>query len=190
MEIRTVIENCLHTLSVQWFPHITSISCVKCPCLASKACSSHKRKNCRDQNCIHFLGLNECLSTATVWCEYFKVDTAFIRRYFPPGTSRVSRDIKYNFNPSEKEFVSHLDLVSLGPFEDMCAKTLFSPRKPMPHPSSSHPPWLRGVAKLLDSVAEGQDWRALGSLLGYKNNKMEEFEVCFICLCVLLDFFA
>ena len=85
VEVRTVIENCLHTLSVQWFPHLTSISCVKCPCLASKACSSHKRKNCRDQNCIHFLGLNEYLSTATVWCEYFKVDTSFIRRYFPAG---------------------------------------------------------------------------------------------------------
>lgn len=159
-EVRTVIENCLHTLSVQWFPHLTSISCVKCPCLASKACSSHKRKNCRDQNCIHFLGLNECLSTATVWCEYFKVDTAFIRRYFP----------------AEKEWGSPTDLVSLGPFEDMCAKTLFSPRKPVVNPSSSQPPWLRSVAKLLDSGCDGQDWRALGSLLGYKNNKVEEFE--------------
>ena len=77
----------------------------------------------------------------------------------------------------EKEWGSPTDLVSLGPFEDMCAKTLFSPRKPVVNPSSSQPPWLRSVAKLLDSGCDGQDWRALGSLLGYKNNKMEEFEV-------------
>ena len=78
---------------------------------------------------------------------------------------------------SEKELGSPLDLVTLGPFEDMCAKTMFSPRKPVVHPSSSQPTWLRSVAKLLDSGCEGQDWRALGGLLGYKNNKMEEFEV-------------
>ena len=85
MEVRTLIENLVHTLSVQWFPKLSCVACVKCPCLASKACTSHKRKNCRDQNCIHFLGLNECLSTNTVWCEYFKVDTSFIRKYFPIG---------------------------------------------------------------------------------------------------------
>ena len=78
-----------------------------------------------------------------------------------------------------------MDLLSLGPFEDMCAKTLLSPRKGMPN--ANQPAWLRSVAKLLDSGLEGQDWRALGSLLGYRNNKMEEFEV-YITLLVNLDF--
>ncbi len=42
-------------------------------------------------------------------------------------------------------------------------------RSPPPPPQS--PKWLKGAAKLLESGFEGEDWRALAELLGYKTKK-------------------
>ena len=43
------------------------------------------------------------------------------------------------------------------------------------------PGWTKAAAKLLEAGKEGEDWRALGELLGYKQSKLEEFEVLYIC---------
>ena len=77
------MESSLYTLTATTFPGLVSSPSVKCPCLASKACSHHKTKNCPDPNCLHLLPLHQCLSQTTVWCQYFRVETSFIRNYFP-----------------------------------------------------------------------------------------------------------
>jgi hypothetical protein len=35
----------------------------------------------------------------------------------------------------------------------------------------SSPKWVRGAAKLLDAGFDGEDWKALAELLGYRNHK-------------------
>jgi hypothetical protein len=35
----------------------------------------------------------------------------------------------------------------------------------------SNPSWLKGAAKLLESGTFGDDWRAVGKILGYKEPK-------------------
>lgn len=71
---------------VSLYPQLVTIPSVKCPCLSSKSCTNHKIKNCPDLNCLHLLSLQECLSSNTVWCQYYKVDTSFIKKYFPVET--------------------------------------------------------------------------------------------------------
>ena len=85
-EVLTMLESCLHQVTLTMFPQLTTVASVKCPCLSSKACSSHKIKRCPDPNCLHLLSLHECLSSSSVWCQYYKVDTSFIKKYFPVET--------------------------------------------------------------------------------------------------------
>ena len=37
--------------------------------------------------------------------------------------------------------------------------------------------WLRGAAKLLEAGAEGEDWRALASYLGYNRHSLDQFDL-------------
>ena len=60
---------------------------MRCPCLASRVCSVHRTRDCQETSCLHLVSLESCLSQRTVWCQYHKVDTAFIRKYFPSTSS-------------------------------------------------------------------------------------------------------
>ena len=45
--------------------------------------------------------------------------------------------------------------------------------------SAGRPPsprWLRGASKLLDNGFDGEDWKALADLLGYKAKRLDQME--------------
>ncbi len=62
------------------------------------------------------------------------------------------------------------------PIESLAADKLLSTtivtrvhgKQLQPHNS---PKWVRGAAKLLDAGFDGEDWKALAELLGYRNKK-------------------
>ncbi|KAL1469292.1 hypothetical protein MTO96_004994 [Rhipicephalus appendiculatus] len=77
-----LIEAEIEALRELWYNRLCFKCFVTCPC-KSLPCALHSSKDCQDQNCLHFLPLDECLHRKVVYCDYRRVQTEFVRRHFP-----------------------------------------------------------------------------------------------------------
>ena len=158
-------ERCLSLICAKWFPRLSFTAQAPCPCQDDSACKDHQVFRCTDNDCMHFINLgkkslafqrkmlltfyrlDEALSSDVLWCGYKQVNTRSIRNKF-------SVEIKSNVSMNQA-----------WPME-----------VPSSHAEESGPSWLRGAAKLLEAGYQGDDWRALAKLLGYKPPMIDQFE--------------
>ena len=99
-----------------------------------------------------FTFLDEALSSQVVWCGYKQVNTRSIRRKF-------STSVKI-----EESGLESSNLI----VPDLSTSLEFQPPPDLFNQENTWPSWIKGVAKLLESGFDGDDWRALAKLLGYK----------------------
>ncbi|XP_078317592.1 uncharacterized protein LOC111120698 isoform X2 [Crassostrea virginica] len=148
-KLRNFLESSLLELKESWMKRLTYYTCVECPC--GRPCYLHGNDACKEEGCLHFLDLDECLATRVVCCEHRRVKTTSIKQWFPETRSPVFQgqilpaiDLEESYGNIEKH----------GP---------------------SLPLWVKGAAKLLSSGEENQDWLALAKLMGHKESRIEEF---------------
>ncbi|KAH8035548.1 hypothetical protein HPB51_006304 [Rhipicephalus microplus] len=90
-----LIEAEIEALRELWYNRLCFKCFVTCPCKSSP-CALHSSKDCQDQNCLHFLPLDECLHRKVVYCDYRRVQTEFVRRHFPYASFHGMRGYSQN----------------------------------------------------------------------------------------------
>ncbi|XP_069126661.1 uncharacterized protein [Argopecten irradians] len=147
-KLRNFLESSLFELKEMWIKRLYYTVCVACPC--GRPCYSHDSPNCQEELCMHFLNLDECLSSRVVCCEHRRVKTNLFRKWFP--------------EPFNADFSGQI-LPSIDMLETHGNIEKHNPNLPM---------WVKSAAKLLNGGEENQDWLALANLMGYKEAKIEK----------------
>ncbi|KAH7935924.1 hypothetical protein HPB52_015179 [Rhipicephalus sanguineus] len=161
-----LIEAEIEALRELWYNRLCFKCFVTCPC-KSLPCALHSSKDCQDQNCLHFLPLDECLHRKVVYCDYRRVQTEFVRRHFPYASFHGMRGYSAGLRrASSATAVWDPDQPPLG-FSAFGWEERFGPWE--------EPPWLRDAAKLLESGNTGRDWLALAKRLGYTDKELSRF---------------
>ncbi|XP_075527761.1 uncharacterized protein LOC142559944 [Dermacentor variabilis] len=161
-----LIEAEIEALRELWYTRLCFKCFVTCPC-KSLPCALHSSKDCQDQNCLHFLPLDECLHRKVVYCDYRRVQTEFVRRHFPYASFHGMRGYSAGMQrASSATAVWDPDQPPLG-FSAFGWEERFGPWE--------EPPWLRDAAKLLESGNTGHDWLALAKRLGYTDKELSRF---------------
>lgn len=148
-KLRNFLESSLLELKESWMKRLTYYTCVECPC--GRPCYLHGNDACKEEGCLHFLDLDECLANRIVCCDHRRVKTTSIKKWFPETHSPVFQG---QILPSIDLEESYGNIEKHGP---------------------SLPLWVKGAAKLLSSGEENQDWLALAKLMGHKESQIEEF---------------
>ncbi|XP_061191926.1 uncharacterized protein LOC133200170 isoform X2 [Saccostrea echinata] len=148
-KLRNFLESSLLELKEGWMKRLVYYTCVECPC--GRPCYLHGDDICKEEECLHFLDLDECLANRIVCCEHRRVKTTSIKQWFPETLSPV--------------FQGHI-LPAIDLEESYGNIEKHSPLLPV---------WVKGAAKLLNSGEENQDWLALAKLMGYKEPQIEKF---------------
>ena len=65
-QVRNFLETTLSELREMWMKRITYKATVACTC--DKPCLEHERQTCTDNQCLHFLLLDECLANKVPLC--------------------------------------------------------------------------------------------------------------------------
>ncbi|XP_025110037.1 uncharacterized protein LOC112573680 isoform X2 [Pomacea canaliculata] len=145
--VRNFLESTLADLRHLWMKRIAYQVCVVCPC--KRVCELHKTEGCNEENCLHFLHLDECLASKVVCCEHRRVKTDGVRSWFP--------------EPQNLGFQAPIvPVVQLEESYGNIEKQI-----------QGLPLWMKSAAKLLNSGDENQDWMALARLLEYKASRIE-----------------
>ncbi|KAL3221236.1 hypothetical protein MRX96_029571 [Rhipicephalus microplus] len=161
-----LIEAEIEALRELWYNRLCFKCFVTCPCKSSP-CALHSSKDCQDQNCLHFLPLDECLHRKVVYCDYRRVQTEFVRRHFPYASFHGMRGYSAGLRrASSATAVWDPDQPPLG-FSAFGWEERFGPWE--------EPPWLRDAARLLESGNTGRDWLALAKRLGYTDKELSRF---------------
>ncbi|GFN90803.1 protein neuralized, partial [Plakobranchus ocellatus] len=146
-KVRNFLETSLSELRSLWMKRLAYKFCFPCPC--RKVCDLHQVEACPDQDCMHFLDLDECLTSQIVCCEHRRVQTESFKKWFPSSHSNELKEPVIGPVHIEQSF---------GNIE-----------RHMPN----LPSWLKGAAKLLNGAPDNQDWMALARTMGYKQNRIE-----------------
>ncbi|GAB6022413.1 hypothetical protein CHUAL_006530 [Chamberlinius hualienensis] len=171
--VRNFLESTLAGLRELWMKRLTYRTCVFCPC--GRVCNKHQQKRCLDNNCRHFLLLDDCISNNVVLCEFNRVNTSFIRKYFPKPSSQGSNQ------PILPEAFVMKTVNSETIILDGVGMVLY--QRPTPFGSTANhmvldpriATCLRSMSKILNGCGEGRDWVALALNLGYRQSKIDEF---------------
>lgn len=59
-QLRNFLESSLLELKESWMKRLTYYTCVECPC--GRPCYLHGNDACKEEGCLHFLDLDECLA--------------------------------------------------------------------------------------------------------------------------------
>lgn len=59
-QLRNFLESSLLELKESWMKRLTYYTCVECPC--GRPCYLHGDDACKEEGCLHFLDLDECLA--------------------------------------------------------------------------------------------------------------------------------
>uniref|UniRef100_A0A1I8GDU9 Mab-21 domain-containing protein n=1 Tax=Macrostomum lignano TaxID=282301 RepID=A0A1I8GDU9_9PLAT len=73
-KLRKFLESTLEEIRQIWLKRVTFSLSVACPC--GVACKRHSQEACQQQECLHFLSLDECLSSKLVCCGHRRLKTA------------------------------------------------------------------------------------------------------------------
>uniref|UniRef100_T1IR33 non-specific serine/threonine protein kinase n=1 Tax=Strigamia maritima TaxID=126957 RepID=T1IR33_STRMM len=152
-QVRHFLEGALADIRSAWIQRLQYQTYVVCPCGCQ--CSLHSVNSCKEETCLHFLLLDECLANRVVSCGHRRIKTHFIRQHFPFVIKQI--------RPG-----------AVLP-ENAVTKTLYNETVLMENVVPNVPRWLKGAAKLLNAGSEGNDWTALANKLGYKPRLIEEF---------------
>ncbi|XP_041360166.1 uncharacterized protein LOC121376383 [Gigantopelta aegis] len=144
--VRYFLECTLSDLRSLWMKRIAYKTCVVCPCW--KECTLHSQSGCAEESCIHFLDIDECITSKVVCCEHRRVKTDTIKNWFPVP--------KLDF---QQPIVPPLCLQEAGGNIEKNVPDL--------------PIWMKGAAKLLNGGDENQDWTSLAKLMGYKQTQID-----------------
>ncbi|XP_052096102.1 uncharacterized protein LOC127731168 [Mytilus californianus] len=144
-KLRNYLESTLFELKEIWMKRMVYSTCIQCPC--DKLCSLHGNQKCQNVNCLHFLNLDECLTSKVVCCDYRRVKTNNIQIFFPqPSLLGLQGNILPQIDIEKGNMEKYNDQL---------------------------PVWIKGAAKLLSSGDENQDWMALSKLMGYKEEQRD-----------------
>ncbi|XP_048256527.1 uncharacterized protein LOC124147603 isoform X2 [Haliotis rufescens] len=146
-KVRNFLESTLTDLRQLWMKRIACKMCLRCTC--DKVCERHGLAGCTQEACLHFLDLDECLTSKIVCCEHRRVKTADVRKWFPQPKIDMPDPI-----------LPRLTLEITGGNIEKNVPNL--------------PSWMKGAAKLLNSGADDQDWAALAKLMGYKQARIDQ----------------
>ncbi|CAG0919962.1 unnamed protein product [Notodromas monacha] len=184
-QLLQIKQSCIRRLSYRFL--------VKCPC--DKACDLHRKRCCADENCLHFLFLDDCLNSSVLPCDYRRIKTEPFRLWFPTSPKRqVSNRHRSGTASSTHQLWMEDGGVGkeAGPRDP--SKFWDPPsvdRAVLAIPDHLLPDWVTTVAKMLLGSPEGSDWNALGIQLGYKRGKLEQLEEAVNPALVLLkDWFS
>ncbi|CAC5402516.1 unnamed protein product [Mytilus coruscus] len=144
-KLRNYLESTLFELKEIWMKRMVYSTCIQCPC--DKLCSLHGKQKCQDVNCLHFLNLDECLTSKVVCCDYRRVKTNNIQNFFPQPSPL---GLQGNILPQKD-----IEKGNMEKYNDQL------------------PVWIKGAAKLLSSGDENKDWMALSKLMGYKEEQRD-----------------
>ncbi|XP_072025629.1 LOW QUALITY PROTEIN: uncharacterized protein [Amphiura filiformis] len=142
-KVRHFIDSTLMDLRKMWMKRIQFEFSVQCIC--GRRCKHHQEEACKQDTCIHFLNLDECLNENIVMCEHRRVRTNVFRKWFP----------------TEKPITVPLPITFTAANEKVAEEDI--------------PPWVKCAAKLLNCGCDGADWVSLANKLGYKKKKMQVF---------------
>ncbi|CAG5127518.1 unnamed protein product, partial [Candidula unifasciata] len=160
--VRHFLESCLVDLRSMWMKRLAYQMCFACPC--TRVCPLHEVEACPSEECLHFLDLDECLTSQIVCCEHRRIKTEQFKKWFPPV---ASKDFK------EPIIVPASIEQGIGNIE---------------HNIPTLPGWLKGAAKLLSGASDNQDWLSLARLMGYKQSRIDLLsEDLNPCLALLTD---
>ncbi|XP_052777380.1 uncharacterized protein LOC128214780 isoform X2 [Mya arenaria] len=148
-KVRNFLESCLSELRELWMKRLSYSVVMACFC--ERVCEQHKQEGCRQETCLHFLNLDECLANKIVMCGHRRIKTASIRKSFP-------EPFCVGFNGPVFPSVSLVD--TCGNIEKNCP---------------SLPTWVKSAAKMLNTGETGKDWNALARELGYQQNQINTF---------------
>ncbi|XP_053201018.1 uncharacterized protein LOC128386079 [Panonychus citri] len=147
---RHLIESEMETLQNCYYRRIIYSLEVPCPC--DLICKDHMRKCCTEENCLHFIPLNKCLSKKVVECDYRQIRTNFVQKYFPV--------LPYFNTSTSGHFSGMTDDSALSLYEHSYINTYEDIFR-------LEPLWMRDAAKMLINSSPGRDWLALARRLGY-----------------------
>ncbi|UYV68095.1 hypothetical protein LAZ67_5003036 [Cordylochernes scorpioides] len=91
-KVKYLLETELEALKERWYKRIAFSLGVPCPC--DRLCPAHQVPACPREECLHLLPLTECLARRVVECDYRRVKTDFIQKYFPEAAPNASRKCK------------------------------------------------------------------------------------------------
>ncbi|KAK3089177.1 hypothetical protein FSP39_001494 [Pinctada imbricata] len=148
-KLRNFLESTLLELKESWMKRVSYKMCVDCLC--GRPCYDHGEGKCQQEECLHFLDLDECLANRVVCCDHRRVKTSPVKKWFPEPQSPGFHG----------QVLPAIDLnESSGNIEKHSQKL---------------PVWVKGAAKLLNAGDTNQDWIALAHLMGYKEKQVEKF---------------
>ncbi|KAK2167674.1 hypothetical protein LSH36_25g02050, partial [Paralvinella palmiformis] len=145
-KVRNFLESTLSDLRELWMKRISYQACVQCTC--NKECNLHHQPGCTQEQCLHFLNLDECLTNKVVCCEHRRIKTTAYRKWFPTPRTLVFRGPVLSNNLILPSLISSADSPTRAKQSDL-----------------QLPLWVRSAAKLLSGGADGQDWLALAKRL-------------------------
>lgn len=145
--VRNFLETSLDELRQRWMKRLAYKFCFLCPC--RRVCELHQAEACSDQDCVHFLDLDECLTSQVVCCEHRRVKTESFKKWFPSAHSKELKE------------------PVIGPV--LIEQSFGNIERHMPN----LPSWLKGAAKLLNGAPDNQDWVALAKTMGYKQARID-----------------
>uniref|UniRef100_T1K6Y7 Death domain-containing protein n=1 Tax=Tetranychus urticae TaxID=32264 RepID=T1K6Y7_TETUR len=149
VKARHLIESELETLQNFYYRRIVYSLEVPCPCDLS--CKDHMKKSCTEEQCLHFIPLNKCLSKKVVECDYRQIRTNFVQKYFPVLPYYASASGQYS-GITDDSALSLYEHPYINTYEDIFRL---------------EPLWMRDAAKMLINSSPGRDWLALARRLGY-----------------------
>nr|XP_054764610.1 uncharacterized protein LOC129271251 [Lytechinus pictus] len=158
-KVRHFLDSTLADLRQMCMKRVRYHLVVACPC--NRRCLAHGKQACQENNCLHFLNLEECLTKKVVMCESRRIRTNVFQKWFPSEKAALPAPLPVK--------VSTTDTIKE---EDV-------------------PSWVRVAAKLLNSGAENADWLSLAYRLGYKKTKIQKLteDEPNPALCILIDWF-
>ncbi|RWS02006.1 Neuralized-like protein, partial [Dinothrombium tinctorium] len=151
VKVRHLVETELEIIQNSFYRRVTYALFVPCPC--DLVCVEHGVHGCHQEDCVHYLSLNECLSNKVVECDYRQVRTNFVQKYFPQASF-------YSAGANNLIAEHHLNEPSSSNMYDMVAgwETIFN----------MEPTWMKEASKML-FANPGRDWVALAKRLGYSD---------------------
>lgn len=161
VKVQHLIESELETLRALYYRRLHFRLAVPCPCDAT--CERHLVDGCLEEECLHFLSLQDCLKRKVIECKYHRqVRTTFIQRYLPYAPNNA-------------------DSVGNGPGGDMLFDTIYNMQGQgdvWDNLFQEEPLWMREAAKMLNNTGGGRlsnDWVALAKRLSYSERDVSKF---------------
>lgn len=163
VKVQHLMESELETLRALYYRRLHFRLAVPCPCDAT--CERHLVDGCLEEECLHFLSLQDCLKRKVIECKHHRqVRTTFIQRYLPYAPNNTDMG---NGSGGDMLFDTIYSMQGQGDVWD----NLFQ----------EEPLWMREAAKMLNNnVTSGggrltNDWVALAKRLSYSERDVTKF---------------